>query len=329
MKSIFFIGAGIAFFTGLTSCGNSDFKGSTGTPNKKQDQPAIANREVTEVFTLDASKRPPLDLVWTIDNSGSMTDKIEQVRKNFDAFMASLASAVDVKVILISRASGPNSLTLPKSATGGVQINSTVGSWDAAEQAVFASCPPALTLAPIKATPCGVSIMGDAWGGPTAVAGKAVSHFRSGAVRNYVFVTDDESKDITGDEFVNVIKASGAPALPKVYSFRGTPQSKCRVSAVGMQYGTMETSTGGKSFDICETNWTAYFSELAATITENVSGNITLKGPVDPESIQVYLDGKLLTNTDYTVTGLQIVLKTPPDLSRSREVKVVYKKPKA
>src|SRR5690606_28999334 len=70
---------------------------SSSTPQ----EPIIS--EATQSFT-SSSKKTPIDMVWVIDNSGSMSQNVARVKENFKAFAATLKGEVDIKFALISRA---------------------------------------------------------------------------------------------------------------------------------------------------------------------------------------------------------------------------------
>ena len=326
----------------LMSCGDSNFSAGGGT---KKESPVVAKPKpevpgvITEVFTLDSSKRTPVDLVWVIDNSGSMTDNIAQVRKNFDAFMASLSASADVKVILLSQSTGTLGLKLPASAKGGSQIEVSVGSWDPASIAAAASCPADALITGVKALICGVDLSKSGvkptnytTGQEEKVRGKVLSQFREGAARSYIFVTDDDSISFKGENFVAALKVTSPKTLPKVYSFRGI-QAKgagsCQVSNVGTQYEIMEKATGGKSFDICSDDWSSSFSQLADSIVTNLGAEVLLKGVFEVSTVKVFLDGVELPASEFVLTGAKLALKTQPDLTKTHEIKVTYTAPKA
>lgn len=332
--SVFFV------FALAMSCRNASFSGSGAkkpaekSPPPPQEQPAMpqpapAPNELEEKFQLDGETRSPLDMVWVIDNSGSMTDNIAQVRRNFDAFMASLATRIDVKIILISKSQGSLGLQLPASAVaqGGVQIDFNVGSNDPALVAAAMSCP--VVSGGGSATFCGVQTQLDSYSASEAktVSGRAMQAFRPGAARAYVFVTDDESEDMTGQDFMRAVTASAQGVAPKVFSFRGITENtgaKCDISAVGMQYAFMEQQSQGAAFDICMPDWSPAFAKLAETIKTQAKSDIILKGNFNPATIKVFLDGQQLQPNDYQVSGASILITKPLDKSKNYQATVRY-----
>jgi hypothetical protein len=343
-----FIGRGLVFtcvvcgvLGPITACKETSFSGSSPKkPAEKPQAPAVpapsqtpvpqpAPGDIEETFQLDGEVRSPLDLVWVIDNSGSMTDNIAQVRQNFDAFMNSLASRIDVKIILISKAQGSLGLQLPAAAVaqGGVQVDYSVGSNDPALLAAAMSC--TVTGSGSSYQFCGVPVTVDSYSGSAAraVSGRIMQAFRPGAARGYVFVTDDESEDMTGPDFIKAVTASAKGVTPKIFSFRGITEqtgSQCDISAVGVQYGVMEQASQGSAFDICVNNWSPSFANLAETIKTQAKSDIILKGNFDPATIKVYLDNQLLQPNEYQIMGNSILITKVLDKSKNYTARVAY-----
>lgn len=336
MKSAAFICAVSVMTAG---CGNTSFNGEV-APRQPVSKPLpAAPTDITETFQTGQGAKTPVDMVWAIDNSGSMTDNIAKVRKNFDAFLASLSTSMDVKTILIS-ASSPGSLhpnltlDLPASAKNSVQIDYEVDSYNGPLLAALASCD-AQSSDGVQ-TICGETlsqVMPDTGLLPLTIInsysnlikGKAVNEFRKGAARVYVFVTDDESDDISGDDFIRVMTKVNGGTAPRVFAFRGVGNtSDCRISNKGLEYDQMIAATGGQGYDICLDDWSPSFSQLTQSISSIATSSFTIKNAPAPGSVKVFLDGQLLTAADYTRTGTQIALTKKPDLAKSHEVKIVY-----
>ena len=274
----------------FVACKATSFSGGSGqrpatkVPAKNIDQ--FGN--VSEEFTINAGQQSALDLVWVIDNSGSMSDNIAQVRNNFESFVTSVSTRIDIKIILLSASQGSFGLTLPASAVaaGGVQINRGVGSHDGAQLAASSLVTP---------------------------------YFRPNVPHAYVFVTDDDSTRMSGSEFLKATALIGQ--TPKVFSFRGINQSffgNCKIAAVGQQYAVMEQGSGGQAFDICLPDWAPSFSTLAETIkASGGSTTFTLKGPIGANSLHVFADGVELQPQDYQLVGLTLTSRPRAIASKS------------
>ena len=86
----------------LISCAKTQFKAD------KQKASTIISKSQTKIIHLDNNDQK-LDMVWVIDNSGSMSEEAEQVRINFERFSNSLENKGDFKLALISKTEGSNS----------------------------------------------------------------------------------------------------------------------------------------------------------------------------------------------------------------------------
>lgn len=311
-----------------TGCEQSSFSGGGGKKSANVVPKPPQPQELSETFKTDQAVKSPVDIIWVIDNSGSMTDNIAKVRKNFNAFVTSLGTTVDVRIILLSAPSsiGALGLSLPSTAVGGVQISNSVQSNDGAILAAAASCEASLTQSETRVcgetvTSGGMVLMSNTE--PTDVAGKFRPSFRAGASRVYVFVTDDESW-MKGDAFVRIATAANAGVAPRVFAFRGTSSSSCDISNPGLQYDAMIKATGGEGFDICLSDWSPSFSKLTSSISSMVTTAFTLKSVPNPTTVKVYLNGALLPASAYTLVGAQLSLKQAPDATKVNEIKVIY-----
>ncbi|RYZ87446.1 MAG: hypothetical protein EOP04_11650, partial [Proteobacteria bacterium] len=100
-----------------------------------------------------------------------------------------------------------------------------------------------------------------------AFAGKLKDRLRADAHHAFVIVTDDNSNTIfvPNDQFLK--EASSVPGMgTHVFAFRAFqkgPSSKggggCTGAAFGTNYEELAKLTGGKTFDICEPDWSANF----------------------------------------------------------------------
>ena len=283
----------------MMSCKSSSFTGGSAVQRPAQKvltkKPEIA--KTTEDFPIAAGRQSALDLVWAIDNSGSMADNISQVRQNFEAFVKSVSTRIDVKIILLSLASGKLGLALPASAAaaGGVQINKAVGSFDAA-----------LLASSNLVTP----------------------YFRPNVPHAFVFVTDDDSTKISGVDFLKSTASIGQGRPPKVFSFRGVTKGgngACLIANVGQQYAVMEQGSGGQAFDICLPDWAPSFATLAETIKASGGATtFTLKGPIGANTLQVFVDGVELQSDDYSLVGLTLTLAKVVDSTIAHSLSVKY-----
>ncbi|NJL24733.1 MAG: hypothetical protein HC902_05900 [Calothrix sp. SM1_5_4] len=84
----------------------------------------------------------PLDIVWIVDNSGSMSAEAAHVRSNLTQFVNQLSSLSDVKIAVVSRVgSTGTSVGIPQIPIPSLQVNQTVESTDALRILQSAICP--------------------------------------------------------------------------------------------------------------------------------------------------------------------------------------------
>lgn len=290
--------------------------------------------EKQETFQLE-TRSGQLDVVWLIDNSGSMIEEAEQVRRNFVKFL-DYPSKIDMKLALISAkeigsgtVSNPGfpggvvsdiGVTLPAdSSKGHIQLDLSVGSTNALAIAAAASCEESETkidnieiFAQLGSTYkiCGQDIVVDRTSfanyleSPDIVAqakGKLRRFFRKNASRAYVIVTDDNANGVTEKNFVDMVKKADPSTPMAVYAFRGdVSKSGCDVARKGDAYDALATATAGQVFDICDADWSFNFSALAKAVRQMAETSFTLQAEAS-SVISVTLNGKELAKGDYQV----------------------------
>lgn len=354
----------VALCVNLAACNNSGFSGAGGKKvgakppapasppadepepqqQKPQPEPVVTPTPTgaTETFAVTESEGL-LDLVWVIDNSGSMNEEAAQVRDNFSKFLTTVEARADVHVALVSaKAEGSRStgVTLPDAFVqkGGVQLEHSVQSNDPLMVAALATCAAAQSSFPpfdenstsefMDAKVCGKSLQVDTFlGGDTYadVIGKLSSFFRPQAKPIYVFVTDDEALEVTDQNFVSLVQPALGAQAPAVFAFSGRDnRSGCRISRRGLAYEALAKATGGATYDMCEPDWSANFTELSKSVGAIASLTFTLKGPNVGKIKSVAVDGQQLSVYDYDVNGNVVTLKQASVPKGSKEVVITY-----
>lgn len=204
----------------------------------------------------------PVDIVWVIDNSGSMGEEAALVQMNINQFAADIvASGVeDYHVILLTQRSF---VTVPPPLGTDTErflhLDVDVQSHDGFQRALEWVMP---------GTPSGYG------------------HFiRPGSTLHFVFVTDDEAEDITAATFQSMMRSrtgrdfyghaiasptTGAPVCP-FPGFPCIPAPGCTgpygdAPAGGHEYELLAMYSGGVFASICTPDWTTIFDALLATI---------------------------------------------------------------
>ena len=321
-----------------SSSGFSDSGG--GSAAEKADSIPSATNTVSEEFSL-ASGETPVDMVWVVDNSGSMFDESEQIEKNFESFVSSLDSFSNLKMAVLSRPKGDDpvapepGVTLPSRylGSGHKQFPFEVGSTNLFAMAASASCEQGETGEiddsdfSLQMQICSKSYVETA--DPLkskkdyhkliespqqieSVSGVLRSFFRAQAQKVFLFVTDDDTGVFGEKDFIETFTATTGVA-PIIYAVRGTAddvlapdtvvtEGMCFVAAHGVSYETAATQTGGQVYDICGEDWSLYFGDVSKDLESIVTTQIVLSN-LPLEILSVTLDGVAVDSNKYELNG--------------------------
>jgi hypothetical protein len=195
----------------------------------------------------------PVDIIWVIDNSGSMDEEESYVQTNINTFSSQIASSgIDYRVVMIT---DPTHINVPPPLGGSNRfqaVNQNVQSNDALQ--LFISTYPQ-------------------WQG----------FLRAGAVKHIVIVSDDES-DMKAANFKTAVMGLTNPGFPQGFvlhaivaetpGFTGFPPvfDHCfgKAAAVGQTYLDLQKQTMGVFASLCDTNWAPVFTALATAVTKSV-----------------------------------------------------------
>lgn len=303
------------------NCGSRkmDFKQDQTELASSSSQPAIVGTQnlATNIdeFTINSSsvnQSVALDMVWVIDNSGSMIDTASIVRKNLEGFLKLLETNSDFRFLLISR-SGVSAaqVSLPSAYAGNSkfkQIDYQVESTDG-PKILIDHLENSIPL--IKSKNYGLD-----------------TFFRKDSKKTIIFVTDDESQ-INNNTIQNRLDA-----IPNwnnqytVYGFVGLgyATSPCQ-ARTGDTYINMANNTDGKTFNICDTDWSKHFTDLQNNVITKINAQDTVVLSKDEvASISaIYINNVKINSSKYTITKFgkktQIKLK---DLKKNDKVKIEY-----
>lgn len=331
----------------ICSCSEKkSFKGGVSEGQIKKVEPKIPEPKLVEKsqeFDVTKASSGAIDMLWVIDNSGSMSEEAAQVRKNFDKFMASVSAEVDLRVTVISDSSPEFGVTLSSDATakGHAQIAKTVRSTNLLLLAASSLCDPAETNVPDnfqnggapdwnqKFKLCGLegttSDIGDISDGSVfQVRGKALERARPNASKVVVFVTDDDAYGIvTPDNFLSSVKLDSMST--HVYAFRGDQsRESCEVARPGKAYEALATTTKGEVFDICLEDWSQYFAKLTSNVISIAKNGFTIQAASDVTIKKVYLDGVEVPASGFTFANKEIKILDQLKLSAAKKLRVVY-----
>jgi hypothetical protein len=272
------------------------------TPDDGGSNPIIANEKFTPSST---SMESSIDIIWVVDNSGSMSEEAANVRKNLAAFIQSIQSHTDLHFMLISRKGSTGKDTEIPSAylnANTVQVNQFIDSYDG----------------PLKLL--------------TSVAAYSASNpsfFRANSLKSIVFVTDDESNKKSAD-FLPALAQIGSAFrtdLVTVNAFvgLGKPASPCQ-ARTGAEYMTMAAATQGKTFNICEVDWTAHFESLVESTISKLDRTFQLADKAAKAVVSVEVDRVAIDASKYKFSKGVVTLDESVSLSSNSEVLITFSK---
>ena len=308
-------------FTGIffQNCGSNEFAFSTITSSasvKRQEVDLGGGVvQVTDKFVVRAEKQSMIDMVWVVDNSGSMSQEAAHVRNNVLAFATAAEKEARLKMALISLISNKGYGTyLPDSlkAAGGLEINATVSSHNALVMLGAALCvdPNMPFCAEYKVS---------------NAQGKLNGFFRDGAKKLFVIVTDDESQ-ISSSTFLQFLNDKYPNERARIFGFvgLGAGVSPCQAKT-GQQYVNLSSESAGAVYNICSEDWTSHFSELTQAVSVIANYEYELKVSQIKEIISVKINGAVLSPAAYTIQNGVLSLNPTTSMSLAGgELEIVY-----
>ncbi len=224
----------------------------------------------------------PVDIVWVIDNSGSMGDEAAIVQSNILDFVDTIGrSGLDYRVVMVT---AMGFVDVPASLASDPErflfVNEDVQSNDPLNDAL-------------------------------ARFPDYEAFLRPAASLHFVFVTDDES-DLSAVDFRTRMRAlTRTPFKAQVIAsppgsthcmFGGFCIDGCAdpdgdAAANGDQYWELAMLTGGSSYSICTNDWSALFADLSRAISVVRPLPCRYSIPVPPEGMSF---DPFLVNVDYT-----------------------------
>ena len=273
---------------------------------------AGACRDITDESTLEPA---PVDIIVTIDNSGSMTAEAMQTRDNLNRFADIIAaSGLDYRVVLISRpGESDNGVCVPPPLGTGMPgcVGGADGRLLAVHQPVSSRNAPRLVL---------------------ELYPMYQDFLRIEAVKVFVWITDDESGLHTADSFRAELAALEPDGMFQhtihnaiVGHYGDTPETWAAPSAgdcgslahVGTTYLRLASCLAdddtaiadcapGRTARVCEPVWTAIFEEIAMGVVAGVPVACEFDLPEAPMGMMLDLDAIDLTYSAADGTTLEL-----------------------
>ncbi len=255
-----------------------------------------------------AASRPPVDVIVAVDTSGSMTEEALNVQNNINKMSDYLkASGVDYRVVMI--AEPPNPFFPPGFGPPSVCVPPPLAA------ASCASNPPVFRqVQQDVGSSDALSVILETYDS-TASTTKWADFLRPEAFKAFIVVTDDNARSPTPEPVANTFDAellkrgSGTfgTATARRYVFYpicgakdSDPTQKCGSSMVnnGQTYVDLAKLTGGRTYELCSTDFGPAFSGVGKGLAAAVACEILVPKPAPGET----LDHSKI-NVTYTPTG--------------------------
>ncbi len=236
----------------------------------------------------------PADIIWAVDQSGSMDQETQYVQSKINDFANQIAAtSIDYRVVMIASKSGGNPICVPPPLSGGGCGNG-----------------PRFRLVDVKVD------SNDALNKIINNYSKYSDFLRPNSVKHFVVVSDDDATDGPNDSaqaFANSLAALTPPGMFAKWKFHaifsygpGLPILGCvgpfgTGAAIGLVYDALTKlpQNGGAKGVICLDNWQPVFNAIKTAVVQGskVSCDYTVPDPgggqtVDPTKVNVdYLPG--------------------------------------
>jgi len=257
---------------------------------------------LTESFMISATKTAkPLDMVWVIDNSGSMNEEAANVRNNMTAFINALDKSADMKFLLVSRSGTTGTyVSLPSGLDPSrfMQASKSIGSKDG----------PAQLIAQLN-----------------FYISSGMPFFRVDSKKIIVFVTDDNSAMSAVDISSGLATVGVSAGQSSIFSFigLGSAVSRCQ-AATGTVYQSLATQTSGKVYNICETDWSKYFADLKTDVLTKLGRSFTMMDSQVAKIMKVTVDGVAIDASKYSFSNGVLTLSEEVTMTEQSSVMVYY-----
>lgn len=246
-----------------------------------------------------AAVKPPIDFVFSIDQSGSMSDEASSLQKNINGLATTLsASALDYRLVMIAAPTGYAAVCVPQPLAGpGCASNGTL--FRSVPQHLESNDTLQYILSTFKAT--SPPLM---WR----------DFLRPDALKVFVPITDDNAYGTTSGTFDTQLLAAGGTlfgdATKRKYVFYPIigaaafpSESTCGSGAVnnGSEYIALAKKTGGKWFPICAIDFAKVLTEIGKAVNAQVACELAIP-KVDGQELDKERVNVKVTNADGTVT---------------------------
>lgn len=236
-----------------------------------------------------AGKKRPVDIIWAVDTSGSMSEEIAQIKANINAQFASIlaASGLDYQVIMIADRGLGTYQVCAAPPLGGPNCGDNPPLYRSIDQTVASTNSLSLLLSTYDSTNAALN-----W----------AKYLRQSAVKIFIEVTDDNSS-LAGTSFDAQLLAKApagmfGTAAARNYVFHsiigvtaGNPNTKCPSAVnIGAQYQVLSNLTGGLMLPVCASDYSPIFQQIANGIVGSLACEFAMPtasggAAIDPQNV--------------------------------------------
>ena len=266
--------------------GSSGGFGSSGNNGEGDDDGGGA----TCAASVAQTTKPKVDIIFVIDNSGSMNEEMNQIRTNINTFVSKIGtSGLDYQVIFIVKKEGSGNTICVPAPLAGPNCADNPPLFRHINQSVSSDNSFSLILSTYDSSNADI-----AWG----------KYLRSDAFKVFVGVSDDGSSDQNANTFDASLIAKGAgqfgTADKRNYVYHSicswkegtTPPSneRCATSdGNGIQYQNIALLTGGIIDSVCKTDYSSVLDNIGKGIVDRLACELgyPTADAADPTKVQV------------------------------------------
>lgn len=272
--------------------------------------------QINDSFT-QTSQSKPIDIVWVIDNSGSMQDEQEDLADNFESFIESFSQKnIDFKMSIITTDTTPGKAGVP--VAGSIEKLTSVKMNQNKSQFISDFS----TL--IKVGTRGSGYEKGIKASDEFIKSHQQSFLREDAYLVTVYVSDeeDQSEETTLQYYNNITSSKSNDGLYKAYSIVdiNTTQTSSYGMLIGHErYEDMTEYSNGKLSDL-RSNFHTTLAQMGDEISDLASQFPLSKKPYDENKIQVYVNQVLVSNWSYNSSTNSIEFAQSPTTNAHIEI---------
>ncbi len=287
--------------------------------------------------TFQQLKSPKVDILFVIDDSGSMGNEQRSLGTNFAVFIKwALTLKVDFQIgITTTDIDGSNPFGGQKHTPGGLRGSPKIMTSHTPNlERIFRQNANVGTHG--SATECGLEAAKLALSPPLSTTGANKGFLRKDASLSIITISDEPDQSTQPVQFyINFFRNIKGIRNPGMFRYNVvigydpvTKKNQCPANGQAQatsngRYVAVANATNGVIASICNNNWASTLSKIGA-VTFGLRKQFFLSRPADPKSIVIKVNGKVVSSGwTYSATDNSIVFKKAPNPGST--VQVHYK----